>query len=106
MNQVANADSFVDEEEKEWMETCEETTDDVFCLSTSFLIVLMLQYLIRGKAENYESGEYGDVTQSHANKMLAAALLSAILVAGGAVAMQSCSRSMYSSSTVSSRTAT
>jgi len=103
MNKVSNADGFMDSEEKEWMETCEETTDDVFCLSTSFLITLMLQYIIRGKHETYIPGEIENVTQTYANKLLAVALLFGVLVGVGAVAMKSVGTS---SSTAATRAAT
>lgn len=82
MNRVAGAE--VDESEQKWMETCEETDDDVFCLAVSFLIVLLCRHLIRGKAQPYEPGEVGRVIQSDANYLLACSAGFGLLVCLGA----------------------
>lgn len=79
------AGNRVDEAEERWMETCDETDDDVFCLAISFLFVILFRYLIRGKAEPYEPGEIGNVTQGDANALLLFAVGFALLVGIGAV---------------------
>jgi len=83
MDKISNADGIMDEDEIEWIDTCNETDDDVFCLAISFLIVLLIRFLIRGKAMPYEPGKVGDVTQSDANILLAVGFGFIALVGAG-----------------------
>lgn len=73
MNMVVHEDQIITIDEEKWMDTCEEAVDDVFSLAVSFLIVLLLRYLIRGKPQSYHPGHAGNVTQAHANHLLACA---------------------------------
>jgi hypothetical protein len=84
MRKVALADGTMDEKEEEWIDTCEETDDDVFCLSVSFLLTLLLRFLIRGELLPYEPGHVGAITQSEATQMLVCGLFFGVLVGGGA----------------------
>jgi len=70
MQKVALVDGNADEDEKKWMEQCSETDDDVFCLASSFLVVLFLCYLILGRVMPYMPGKMGEITQYQANILL------------------------------------
>lgn len=90
MEKVAADDGVVDAEEERWIETCDETVDDVFCLAISFLCVLFIRYLITGKVQAYEPGKLGDVSQAHANILLLVVIGFVCLVAAGTVTMIKC----------------
>jgi len=87
MQRVAAGDGVVDEGEKRWIETCDETADDVFCLAISFLCVAFVRYLILGRVQAYEPGKLGDVSQAHANTLLLVVIGFLCLVAGGSLAI-------------------
>jgi len=87
MDMVANDDGVVTEDEEAWIDTCQETIDDVFCLAISFLLVLMFRFLIRGHPQGYEPGKVGNVSQSDANILFTIALGFGLLLPLGAVWM-------------------
>jgi len=87
MTAVADADGVTDEAEEKWIDTCQETDDDVFCLAISFLCVLFFRYLILGKATPYEPGNVGNVTQADSNSLLLVAMGFLSLVAALTVAI-------------------
>jgi hypothetical protein len=84
MMKIAMADGVQDESEEEWIDTCEETDDDVFCLAISFLTVLFVRYLIRGKVYPYEPGKIGTISQGETNTLLSCAFCFLALACGGA----------------------
>lgn len=84
MQKVAAGSGIIDEEEERWMEICDETDDDVFCLAVSFLFAMLFRQLIRGRAV-YEPGEVEGVDQHEANLLLGLALSFMLLVGIGAV---------------------
>jgi len=75
----------IDEQEERWIEICSETDDDVFCLATSFLLVLYIRYVIRGTVMPYEPGKVGFIEQIHATKLLMVAAFFGALVVFGQV---------------------
>jgi hypothetical protein len=85
MKGIVRRDGTEDEDEKEWIETCEETDDDVFCLAISFLMVMYIRFSIRGKVMPYEPGKVGNVTQTDALWLVAAGFCFIALVVGGTV---------------------
>lgn len=87
MKKLALGDGVIDEDEERWIEICDETDDDVFCLAISFLCVLLFRQLIRGKTQPYEPGKVGNVTQTDANILLLVSVGFCVLAAAGAVAI-------------------
>jgi hypothetical protein len=85
MDRTARASGGVDEDEELWMEICNETDDDVFCLAVSFLTVLYIRYQIRGHVMPYEPGKVGDVQQEHCTKLLLVSIAFALLVFAGQI---------------------
>merc|ERR1719454_953520 len=79
MLKMAMADGEMDESEEKWVEICDETDDDIFCLAMSFLLVQMLRGWVRGENLSYMPGKVGDVTQSQANWLLGLFFLLAVL---------------------------
>jgi len=85
MERVANDDGLMDEDEKAWVEQCNETDDDVFCLAISFLVVLFFCFLILGRVMPYGAGKVGEVTQSQANALLGCGIGFVLLIGVGTV---------------------
>jgi len=106
MNKISNADGIMDEAEIEWIDTCNETDDDVFCLASSFLIVLLIRFLIRGKAMPYEPGKVGDVTQTDANFLLATVFGFIALVGAGTAYITKKDRRLHETSAFEKRATT
>jgi uncharacterized membrane protein len=88
MIKFAESDGSVSESEKQWIDVCEESDEDVFCLATSFLLVLLFRHAIRGKAQPYEPGRIVDVTQRDANLLLACSFGSGVLTAFGTLVLK------------------
>jgi hypothetical protein len=88
MDKLAGMDGEVDESEEKWIDLCQETDNDVFCLAISFLVNLHIRYLIRGENKPYEPGHAGNVVQSDANILYLVSIVFAALVGAGTLAHQ------------------
>lgn len=96
MNRVVSDDDEVTEEEERWIDVCQETDDDVFCLAISFLATLLIQMLIRGRGRPYEPGHVGHVTAKDTSILFTVSFGFALVVAGIAVAMNAAQESLTS----------
>jgi hypothetical protein len=88
-DESSDAGQMISAREAHWIERCEETDDDVFSLSISFLLVVLIRFSIRGRFMPYQAGQVGDVTQEDSWTLLAYVFLFLVLTTvGGALMMK------------------
>lgn len=54
-----NGDSEVDEDEERWMDQCSDTENDVFCITTSWVLSCSIRYAIIGKSVGVDGAPEG-----------------------------------------------